>query len=59
MSPKSEAKREYSYDVGCEDLATQFLSDYTHSTSDVANLAQTIQDAIEGWFHSSPHVIPK
>jgi hypothetical protein len=39
-----------SYDTQSERLAEHFLSDHRHTPEQVADLAQTIQDAVEGWF---------
>lgn len=43
-----------SYDTKCHDLAKEFLSDFAYPTEEgeeaaAKELAQVIQDAIEGW----------
>jgi hypothetical protein len=42
-----------SYDVKCEQLAEAFLADVPgrpYSSQELMDLAQVIQNAIEGWF---------
>lgn len=42
--------KQFSYDERCEDLAKHFLADDSPTEEQVRDLAQTIQDAVEGWF---------
>lgn len=43
-------ERKYSYDEECERLARHFLADERHVTERaVRDLAQEIQDVVEGW----------
>jgi hypothetical protein len=44
-------EKQMSYDEQCKELAEHFLSDEPGATpEDAHDLAQTIQDAVEGWF---------
>lgn len=44
-----QVRAAHSYDERCNDLANAFLQDYPHREFDEAQLAQTIQDAVEAW----------
>ena len=43
--------RTYSFDIKCLELADHFLTDDHPGTDVAADLAQHIQDAVEGWFY--------
>ena len=54
------------YDPRCQDLAEEFLSDepfiratFVIHEQRVKQLAQVIQDAIEGWLDTHPHPTPE
>lgn len=49
-------RKPYSYDSRCEDLAEYFLADRPHTQRDVCELAQALQDTVEGFEPSSPAV---
>lgn len=50
ISEKAKRMRKYSYDSKCRDLADHFLVETVCTDADREELAQDIQDAVEGWF---------
>jgi hypothetical protein len=48
-------QRERSYDEKCYELAKYFLADRSHTSEELADLAQTIQDAVENWRPAPEH----
>lgn len=55
MQTADTKKPAYSYDLACEELAEHFLGAGAER-ADIEELAQLVQDAVEGWF--AAHEIP-